>query len=210
MKNIIVSLLILFSVVGCKAVPEEMKPMGWVFKQIPEDAPPIFKIAWKHGCSSGLSGMTNSLYRSNYEFIQDPELRKDPEYYKVWKDTFTFCRHYAYGLVRQSDIRMKNPNSFPEWLTSMFGAENIFDHGLLNMTGPGKSSLFLENWGTTGGDSSIETMNGAIDYSGELFNGNPGGLNWDFRPNGTSIAPYHTDSDFYENRNGPHIKTGPY
>ena len=78
-------ILLITTLAGCTSVPDSMKPMSWVFDQVPPDAPENFKQGYKDGCESGFSSMTNTAYRGFYHFRQDPILRKDPVYYKTWK-----------------------------------------------------------------------------------------------------------------------------
>lgn len=193
-----ISILLIFSMTACHAVPDSMKPGAWVFDQMPKDAPIAFKQGWIDGCKTGLASMTNDYYKSFYQYTQDASMRSDPLYYKAWKDTVTFCRHYIYGTLRQGNVRMRlaaEPNIF---LDNLFGGQHgniegggIFTAGALHNHGPGTQGLLLENWGETAGQGFFESMGGELDYTGDMiWNGNSGGvMEWDFRPT-HSIVPY--------------------
>jgi len=176
----------IFLLSGCYSAPHAVKPHGWLFKQVPQDAPNKYKLGWKDGCESGLSSMTNTAYKTFYSFKQDPVLRENPVYYKAWKDTYNFCRHYAYGTIRQADLRMKLPNQPNQFLTTFMGTHNILEHGLLQMWGPGGGTLkFFKNFGGLGGNiGDTIGMGGSIDFSDDMaLNGkgkNPI-MNWDFK-----------------------------
>ncbi len=183
LRNILIIILLL-GLSGCYNAPDAVKPMSWLLKQMPDDAPNKYKVGWKDGCESGMSSMTNTMYKTFYSFKQDKNLRKDPTYYKAWKDTYTFCRHYVYGTLRQGDQRMNLQNSKSGFMTSFMGAEGVFSTGAFNLNGLGGNMLTpLGNIGPIGGNGSqTYGMGGVIDFSGEqLMNGiGGGGLNWDF------------------------------
>ena len=180
-------LLITFTILtlsGCYHAPDFVKPMSWLLKQVPDDAPSAYKLGWLDGCETGMSSMTNTAYKTFYSFKQNKQLRANPDYYKVWKDTYTFCRHYAYGTIRQANVRMRLPNDRTDTLTSFMGTTNIFEAGLLQLWGPGDALKLLGNAGTVGGDlGSTFGMGDALDFSGDsVMNGqgtNPI-MNWDF------------------------------
>lgn len=184
-KRTLTLLLLPLAINGCYSLPDSLKPMPWLFKQVPKDAPAEFKKGWYDGCESGLASMTNSFYRSSYRFQQDPALRKDPVYYKTWKDTYTFCRHYAYGTIRQSDTRMRLPNNITTMHERIGGGHNILGHNMLNLWGPGTEGMPLKNFGQIGGDPSFGggVLN-AMDFSGDMIMSTNGGssMNMDFRP----------------------------
>lgn len=62
----------------------------------PPDGNPEFKLGWKHGCNTGMSTMATSYYKSFYRFNQDPEMITNQDYYKAWKDGYTYCRQYMF------------------------------------------------------------------------------------------------------------------
>ena len=181
---LLISTIIFIS--ACHSNPDHLKPAGWIFKQMPQDAPANFQKAWKDGCESGMASMTNSVYAKFYKFEQDPLLRKDPVYYKVWKDTFTFCRHYAYGGLRQADARRSLLNK--RWSVLLGSDGNIFEKGLLQMWGPGGSTMLFNNFGKVGGHTTFNETGvlNAMDFSGDVpklgIGTSSGGLTWDWRP----------------------------
>lgn len=167
--------------------PDILKPMPWLFKQVPENAPNKYKEGWKHGCESGLASMTNSYFKSFYKFRQNKKLITNKSYYKAWKDTYDFCRHYAYGTIRQADNRYRLPHQQPRFLATFMGTRNILDYGLLQMWGPGGNNLVpLKNFGHLGGvvNNSEVGAGSSMDFSdGYAFSGNGvnNAMNWDFR-----------------------------
>lgn len=186
----IVLCVALLALSSCHA-PSSLKPGAWVFDQMPKEAPPEFKQAWIDGCKTGLSSMTNSFYKTFYQFTQDPVLRRDPLYYKVWKDTFTFCRHYIYGTLRQGNVRMTLPTAPNYFMDNLAGGDSIFTIGPLQNLGPGTWGLLLENWGETAGQPFFESMGGELDFTDDMIWNGKGAsvLEWDFRPT-HSIVPY--------------------
>jgi len=71
------------------------RPVPMFLGTYKEDAPDIYKTGWEHGCESGLSAYGNTYYKKFYSFQHDPELMKDPTYFRVWSDAFNYCRSYA-------------------------------------------------------------------------------------------------------------------
>lgn len=46
--------------------------MGWVFKNIPKDGTPGYKLGWIHGCESGLgTQFGGAIYQSFYTWKRD-------------------------------------------------------------------------------------------------------------------------------------------
>ncbi|MDB2415425.1 hypothetical protein N9W34_06610 [Rickettsiales bacterium] len=183
MKNIHL-LITLLALQGCYSAPDTIKPSSWIFDMVPKDAPDNFKKGFVDGCKSGLANMTNSTYHAFYEFTQDPILRKDPVYYRTWKDTFTFCRHYAYGTIREADMRQRNANSRPKHLDYIAGGENMFETGVLNFWGLGKGhGSFFKHFGYVGTDPTLKSID--LDFSGDNYF-NKGGeshphMNWNYK-----------------------------
>lgn len=183
--NRIIAILGLFLLIGCYNAPNQVKPVAWMFKQMPDNAPNNYKRGWIDGCESGLSSMTNTYYKTYYSFKMEPELRKDPTYYRTWQDTYHFCRHYAYGIIRQTDDRMNLPNQPNQFLTNFMGAQGIFEAGLLAPYGPGGTALLpFANFGSLGGSGELPMGiggMGTLDYTDDyVLNGKRGGLTMDF------------------------------
>lgn len=166
--------------------PAALKPMPWIFKMEPKNLSAHMKQGWKDGCESGLGSMTNSYYRANYKFRMDPGLRQNPEYYKIWKDTYNFCRHYAYGRTREANQRFRLQDKAPVTLEKL-GAHTLLKQGLLNFWGPsGFEGVPLENFGYIGGNPWIgDGGHTNWDYSAAHYTATTGlfdALNWDLRP----------------------------
>jgi hypothetical protein len=175
----------LLILVGCYNNPDYLKPAPWVFKQMPSDAPNNYKRGWRDGCESGFSSMTSTTYKTFYSFKQDAKLRDDPVYYKAWKDTYDYCRHYIYGTIRQSNQRMDLPNNLSEFHSTFMGARGIFEEGMLNMWGPpgGRFMVPFANFGTLAGDGAMGNVGGqsSIDFSDDvMMNGKEGGMDMNF------------------------------
>lgn len=111
MRYIIVALSMLLVLTGCESVKNTMRPMPWIFKHVPDNANEDYKMGWTDGCESGLAGMTNTYYQTFYKFKTQPEMVRNPDYYKPWQDAYNYCRHYAYAPIRESDLRQNLPSS---------------------------------------------------------------------------------------------------
>ena len=93
--------------------------------------PPEYMEGWKDGCESGLSAMTNDYYKTFYTFQQNNDLIGNELYYKAWKDTYHFCRHYAYGMLRESGQRFKTPDEKGKFTLEGSGIGNTLGyHGM--------------------------------------------------------------------------------
>jgi hypothetical protein len=184
MTRLIYIFISLFLLAGCYNNPDVLKPMPWIFNQMPKDAPNNYKRGWKDGCESGLSTMTNSLYRKFYSFRQDNSLRNNTSYYKTWQDSFQFCRSYAYGTLRESNQRMGLQPHMTGFTGSYIGT-GIFEAGPLQLEGPGGNALVpFEHIGSIGGDPYVGVGNSArqviggvstLDYSHDTMFGNMDG-----------------------------------
>jgi len=51
---------------------------------------------WDHGCKTGLSTMVSGYYKSFYKYKIDPYRVSNAEYYKAWRDGYTYCRQYSF------------------------------------------------------------------------------------------------------------------
>lgn len=96
----VITFLMLFILSGC---------LGKVFKSdnplapIPaglgkpaENGSEEYKMGWADGCETGLSTMVTGYYKSFYFFKQNSNMVENPEYYKAWKDSYTYCRQYSF------------------------------------------------------------------------------------------------------------------
>jgi hypothetical protein len=191
MIRFIVIFMVLFMLSGCYNNPDILKPMPWIFNHVPENAPSNYKRGWKDGCESGLATMTTSAYRAWYAFRQDNSLRENVTYYKSWKDSFDYCRQYAYGTLRESDQRsglqpkrggIPSPFNPQEAMGS-----GILVEGPLQWWGPGGNTLLpFTNFGSLSGDPYLGVGNSerqavggvsTLDYSGIYSFGNTDATN---------------------------------
>lgn len=84
------------NVVLGKIIPEAIlpTPRPYVLDEVPKDAPDVYKKGYKDGCESGLAAYGNTYYKKFYSFVNDPNLVDDPIYYRVWTDSFNYCRNF--------------------------------------------------------------------------------------------------------------------
>jgi len=204
-KKLVLLFLLIPLLPACYNAPDALKPAPWIKSMMPKDAPNNFKRGWIDGCETGLASMTNSFYKTFYTFKQDPKLREDATYYKAWKSTYNFCRHYIYGNLRQSNQRMNLPGKLNEFQDTFMGAEGIFVVGPLQLWGPGDWLVPLQKVGNIGGDRWMSSLGGGdawsqsiggsndnLDYRGEAFNmiGSDTGLTMDY-----SSVPFFAPTD---------------
>lgn len=81
------------------ALQQFYKPVPWGMAKTPEGTPD-FKQGWEDGCSTGLGAYGNGRYRAAYGWKQDHTKVSDADYYRAWKDAYTYCRWYVYGWAR--------------------------------------------------------------------------------------------------------------
>lgn len=167
MKKIAIILISLITLSGCYDAPDKVKPLAFVFEGMPKDAPNNYKRGWKDGCETGLSVMTNAMYKTFWTFKQDKKLRADSTYYTAWKAAYNYCRSYAYGTIRQANVRTSLPNAQNEVHDSFLGADGgIFSGtGLLQLWGPGDWLLPFQKIGPIGGDPYLAAVGGGAAWS---------------------------------------------
>lgn len=107
MKLFVIMAILLLT--ACQSAPDKLKPMNWVFSQMPQDAPPAYKSGWQDGCESGLTVKSNDFYKTFYRLKQNTDLIHDPYYYNAWKSSFDYCRTYVYGMLKESGLRGGQP-----------------------------------------------------------------------------------------------------
>lgn len=90
------------------------------------EGPEEYQQGWQDGCTSGLSVKTNDFYRTFYSYTMHNELLQDPYYYRAWKSSFDYCRAYAYGALKEANMRNSQPH------------DPIKQQGILNI---------IDNWG---------------------------------------------------------------
>ena len=79
------SVFLIFFLASC-STPNWYKPMGLrVFRKMPKEGTPGFKLGWIHGCESGLgTQFGGSIYQSFYSWHRDPDITSsDPDINKI-------------------------------------------------------------------------------------------------------------------------------
>ncbi len=168
MQKLVIIFLAITVLSGCYDAPDKLKPMPWIFNMMPKDAPNNYKRGWKDGCESGLGNMTNAMYKTFYTFKQDAKLREDSTYYTSWKTSYNFCRHYAYGTLRESNQRFNLQGVPNEFYSSFMGADGgmFSDSSALHMWGPVDWLLPFQKIGHIGGDPWIASGPGSGNKAG--------------------------------------------
>ncbi|MCD6034976.1 MAG: hypothetical protein K0R63_717 [Rickettsiales bacterium] len=172
-------LMALLTLSACVPDPKEpdsiikkaLRPMPWIFNQMPKTAPEEYQRGWKEGCESGMASMTNDYYKTFYTFKQSPELITNETYYKAWKDVYTFCRHYSYGIIREADVRMRTPDDPDQFSLEGQGIGNMFP-GYGGGTSP--KSVFGNNAGNS--DFLSPKSDSTFDMNKDALIGTPDGL----------------------------------
>ena len=104
----LILLMLVFSA-SCQAVMEAggkfgerlYKPWPWGLVKLEEiEGSELYKKGWKEGCESGLAVYGNHRYKAFYTVYQDVEHLHDKDYYKAWKDSYSYCRWYVYHWAR--------------------------------------------------------------------------------------------------------------
>ena len=100
-KQIFVFLIMVQLLSGCTLylAKQVLKPKPYGMGDTP-DGTPEFQAGWDDGCESGLSAYGGSRYKAAYSFKQNVDLLDDPEYYRAWKDAYTYCRWYVWNWDR--------------------------------------------------------------------------------------------------------------
>lgn len=99
-------LLIIFALLlsSCKAMEmvgnQLVKPRPWGISEVP-DGSPMFRYGWSDGCDTGLSSYGNDRYKIKYKYTQQPDLLKNKDYYRAWKDAYNYCSWYTYNWARE-------------------------------------------------------------------------------------------------------------
>ena len=103
MKNIVVLLLMLGLLSACSG---QLFSENSIFAPKPfrmggpdKNAHPDYLKGWDDGCKTGMSTMVHGFYKSFYTFKQDPYMLSNERYYKAWKDSYTYCRQYAFKFI---------------------------------------------------------------------------------------------------------------
>lgn len=86
---------------ACSVAERITNPRPYGLAETPKGSP-MFQKGWDEGCESGLTVYGNDVYKAAYGWKQDPELVLNDEYYRSWKEAYTYCRWYAYNWVRNA------------------------------------------------------------------------------------------------------------
>lgn len=112
-KILISLLLICLVATGCRgkifSSKSSFAPKPFKIGGPPKDAHPDYLEGWEDGCNTGLSTMVPGYYKSFYGYQQDPYKTGNPIYYKAWKDSYTYCRQYAFRFVWDSMDQSGHP-----------------------------------------------------------------------------------------------------
>ena len=96
--SIIVLLSFTFTT-ACTVAERIATPRPWGLADAPEGSP-VFKRGWNDGCETGMTTYGNDVYKITYGWKQDPKMVLNDEYYRAWKDAYTYCRWYVYNWAR--------------------------------------------------------------------------------------------------------------
>ena len=107
MRQVYAIILATIVLTGCETwtTVEELftHPRPYGIGETPEGSP-VFRQGWNDGCDSGLGVYGGRLYRVKaYRYKQDLTQIDNPEYYRAWKDAFTYCRWYSWNWVKSWD-----------------------------------------------------------------------------------------------------------
>lgn len=101
--KILLLIFILTIITGCTgqifSEKSFMAPKPFRMGNPDEDGHPDYLKGWDDGCNTGISTMSHGYYKSFYGFKQDPYMISNARYYKAWKDSYTYCRHYAFKFI---------------------------------------------------------------------------------------------------------------
>ncbi|MBL0319489.1 MAG: hypothetical protein IPP74_09430 [Alphaproteobacteria bacterium] len=109
-NHLIRAFIIALGCIALSACIADVRPMARIFTHMPENAPIEYQLGWKQGCESGISAMGNDFFKTFYHYTQSAELVHNEVYYKAWKDSFTYCRNYTYGMTREFSVRYRLPH----------------------------------------------------------------------------------------------------
>lgn len=103
---IVAGILIQLPLMGCTYFNSKMglgRPAGFIMEI--DYGPPDYRQGYKDGCQSGYSGYGDSFNKLFHTWHQDPDKVKDPVYYQVWKDAYSFC---AFAAMMHAEMGLGN------------------------------------------------------------------------------------------------------
>lgn len=112
------------------SVPNWYKPYGYqLFKQMPKDGSPGFRLGWVHGCESGLgSQFGTAMYHTFYTWKRDPDITSvNPDFEKIRKRYKKELRSINWNNI---DEVKKN---FSDYNTVFWGAHAFCRHAVLGI-----------------------------------------------------------------------------
>ncbi|MFT6331879.1 MAG: hypothetical protein ACJAW3_000199 [Lentimonas sp.] len=135
-RKIILSLLIILTLSSCGRY--WYKPYGKIFKFLPKEGSPGFKLGWLHGCESGLSTQFGgAIFLSFYQWKKDPDIAKSR---KSLADISRIRERYKDEKIAK--INWNNPRevkkNFSDYNTIFWSAHIFCRHsalGQLEMSG---------------------------------------------------------------------------
>jgi hypothetical protein len=106
---IIISLLFISS---CDLSKDNIfAPNKKLFKMLP-NGPASFQQGFLDGCETGLAtGFANDYYKSFYKYKKDVNMikQKNALYTRAWSASMIYCRHYAFGTLKEAGMPPKLP-----------------------------------------------------------------------------------------------------
>jgi len=66
----------------------------------PPPGPPEYQQGYMDGCESGFKGYSKPYNQIWWRFRQDPVLRQNDTYLKVWRDSYFYCAAYALSIAQ--------------------------------------------------------------------------------------------------------------
>ena len=115
-RILVVIILVALGLSGCASkdgrfYPWWAKPPSLDFT--PPPGPPEFQQGFRDGCESGFKGYSQHYNKIWWKFRQDPDLRNNPVYYKIWKDAYSHCAAFANSIADQGIGHYTNRGLFP-------------------------------------------------------------------------------------------------
>ncbi len=95
----IVSMAMMLSACETTFVKQLVRPRPWGMGKVPEGNA-LFRQGWDDGCTTGAAVYGIDRYKWAYTFKQDMTLVSNPEYYRAWRDAYTYCRWYNWTWNR--------------------------------------------------------------------------------------------------------------
>jgi hypothetical protein len=151
MKNKIALItIIIITLSSCTLTKENIfAPNKRVFKAMPQDAHPDFKMGWMHGCETGLAtGFTNDFYKMFYGFNKNVEMvrSENAQYSRGWYTAMRYCRHFGVGTLKEAGMAPSLPGKGYRSVLPLLGENG--GHSIFGSVLHPKSfgAMGLSNW----------------------------------------------------------------